>query len=487
MEGKATCVNKIYPIRRIFKVVLPNDSNYSVDKTEVNEGESITITYKKEGYQPYHVSDIVSANSRYGKVTGNSFNVNNINEAGIAFYKLIYLHCVNEAGTKISDVIIDNQRGTVDNETGCYRIQIYPKKENVINIRHNDYNPITIQLKDSDIQDGMQREVKLVAKGYTVKFHAGRYCFYAKEAVKAGSSEYRELIKYGKLSSDNEIKVILTPLLNNPNPSSYGNHNEIHDMNDSQPKRTIKRYVLKGLKWSTITIVSMYIIYALICLFCDKCPFPFGKTTTSDKPHVGQPYPCNHQTCECPNCSYGDQFGNCTCSCAGCKQKEGAKEDKQEDISADIEYLKKESTWSKNALKSQKYKQLMDHLKNGQIEDIVSREWFEESDPTSGYWHTNRNDGIFDMLKQINEGSQVNKDRACQLLKNSFQGDQLQLSFLKSELAKLCSVPSIGSASSMSETTGGRREAPVRTITTPLPPPTNSASQTSGPRRELSH
>ena len=108
-------------------------------------------------------------------------------------------------------------------------------------------------------------------------------------------------------------------------------------MNDSQPKRTIKRYVLKGLKWSTITIVSMYIIYALICLFCDKCPFPFGKTTTSDKPHVGQPYPCNHQTCECPNCSYGDQFGNCTCSCAGCKQKEGAKEDKQEDISADIE------------------------------------------------------------------------------------------------------------------------------------------------------
>lgn len=231
---KAECIDDKIRIRRRLHIKNATDGKANV--TEANEGDSISVIYTKEGYEPQ--KEYVSVgDKRYGDIQDDVFVIKEAKDVCPPinkFYKEVSFKVTNGADKELKDAYICIGKNK-DKNTG-QKIQIYEGnklkiqcesyEDKDISIEGLETGQINIKLKKKKIclitmKDGKkerlseysigskeyndfkkkgaeeQSDGSLILYKYSVKFKVGDSTFNSKEEVIKDSKEYKVLKKEG--------------------------------------------------------------------------------------------------------------------------------------------------------------------------------------------------------------------------------------------------------------------------------------------------
>lgn len=167
-------------------------------------------------------------------------------------------------------------------------------------------------------------------------------------------------------------------------------------------------------------VVGLYLLYAAVCGMASGAAWPFHSTNQQQT---------SEQTEQTTEVQKDD--------------RQGALADSNM-ATEDVNYMKMNDTWSFAAIKSSKYKQLTEAIANGNIDAILSTDWFP-NDTGNGYWKQ-----IVERLHTMTPEQQIKAKDA--MINQSSNGD-VALSALNQSLISIA-TPSV-------EPVTPRPEAPV--------------------------
>lgn len=387
---------------RVQKILfVKNSIDGRADKTQVNEGGTLTITFIKEGYTPQQISTH-AINSHYGYVVGDTYYVNDANKAGIEFNKHIYIACQEKNGSCVddADVYINGKRY---NAASLRQDGIdIPESLQTLDVEVKSYNHNKERITIDNIVNGKSFPITLTRKGYSVVFVVDEYAFPSNKTVTAKSSEFYSLQKYDPEVYGDKITLYL-----HQSSKHSGKQTTLPSTIKGKKKhyrKLLPLLIKRGLQLLGI-LFAFWLIYAGYCLLDEYTrPWPFNGHKTD--------VPVDTANVTETETESSDTIG----------------------AYHDVMYLKQANTWNKSQLKSQKFMTLCDYIIKGQINEIVSQQWFDN--PVNGYWHDNKGDGIFDILNVV-VNDPTKRDIAPQILKDCSGNGQIQLSSLKNELQNL--------------------------------------------------
>lgn len=411
--GRLHNVTEEIPIRCEFRIKPSTDCTPSTDKAY--EGENIGLTFKKEGFDSETVDYIVGETNNYiAQVDSNKCEItlNSAQVANIKFSKCIHLQCYTESnhilrvtlaeesekkyGFKIrtSDPIYSGDLIVPENlpkDAKCIlECTHYEKKT----LPTDDLRRPNNSLSSRIVFEGKKISVtlRLFEKDYQI-------------AEKISLKELEILKNEGFYETFGKKAVITLPAKRNgytPTPPK-----------PSAPNTFAKFLQFMGGIFCISIIV--YLLFALICVYIDKTPWPFAQK--------------NQQELTTPADS---TFSNKTDEQDYTYNKDADNEE------TDQKYLKKEDTWNKDRLKSSKYKALLNALASGNIQKVIDihEQTLGTLAPSqiNGHWSK-----IIEALYKISD--ELDKEKvATDELKRISNNGIINLSELRSSLEKICNV-----------------------------------------------
>lgn len=391
-------------LKRIFTIECP--SGVQCNQPEANEGDRLTVTYTKSGFEPI-IEHIAVGDTSRGSLNGTTYTLNSAEQLRLPFKKRVYIICRGN-GLEISDVkvLCNGSELKKDEATNHFYYDASEGVEKVkVSVTHSDYKKNEAEHRIN--KNRQEITIDLKQKDYNVIFEVGNLQFSA-GSISKGSTEFVTLEKHGAQISDSSVRVKVGSSSASPYGvgSTGGRAPQPVDKSDLiEDLLEWKNTVIKGATFVVIGIFLCYGLYALGCwLEVGRAPWPFNQelkdSTIVDS--TATLYPAEEDSV---------------------KQKE-----QEQFETEDTTYLKREDTWKKSALKSDKYKMLIDFITNGQIDDILACEWFLEGGPVNGYWLS-----IAEYLRQAQDPT--NKSAVADIVKaNAGRGENVTLSNMKDQL-----------------------------------------------------
>ena len=398
-------------IKKTYRISGTIPSGVSIDgrKLAFVEGDTIKLIYSKEGYvsQPIKFKIDGSPND-YVRYEGTTIHLKSSEEIGVTFKRGLYLQFRSNKGNNVSSVsikyngqkrehkngdlfVFDDDRNVYDLVISAYGYSdsnITISKEEILasNVKTVTLDPEEKKLKISLETDKGRKE------GYvSVKVDDPLYDYLQEASKTQNTLIFKKKDNYSREKGSDK------------QPSKHGFLESIWD-----PEIFIS--VLKILG-------GLLIIYFLYCAYVlsetNNSPWPFGndKKETIETPFDPQ--------------EYGNDGNN--------------DQDNLNPEQEDIYYLKKENTWIKDSIKTNKYKDLYDFISKGEIENILNKDnndWFPSE--LNGYWKQ-----CYQILRAISDKKdKIIFSKASEEMKRLSQNDSIQLKELKDALHSVDNPPS---------------------------------------------
>lgn len=411
-------ITKQIPIRRELKIIPSWDCEVSL--LTAFEGDTITITYHKNGQTSDPIMYKVGSQSEYATTdfNKNEVNINSAPKAQVSFYKHIRIQATDHMGHSLTGITLldrnpyirfdDQKQELIVSESmpGKVSVSLRCRGYEDCKVKSDDLmrcdNSLSIRFKPKKIQ----AEIKIEGNYYQIAYE------FSKE-------EADGLIKSGLAQRITGSKIEL-----------------ICKQKIKSPSMVAKTMQCLGAIFSVLIVVGL--IYGLAYAVSGGDLWPFEKENSSTSA------PTNEESIE------NDYHA-------------GMSMDQSEDEESDIDYLKKHDSWDGTALKSDKYKDLIEQLKTGNIDVIISKSsvCFTEDARTNGHWKK-----IIEILKEISYDPEL-KQKATDEIKRICSSGTFSLSELQTALKGL---------------ENKQQSVEPTDITTPVPTPTHDAPTPSKPK-----
>lgn len=393
-ENITSTIKKNYIISEIptgVTVVRADRSNCKLqDKDRLYEGDHLKITYEKLGYKSIDKDAYVnSGDETYMFYTGIFVIFKNADEVGIKMRHCITFRVTDNCSNEIKNFIVKCNKKIINsnNENGKNKLYVFsPAEKYSIKIEATNYDSDEFELTNDDFDKGYKSVVLkrlLDEKEFTV------YC---------GKKRLEEIEAKYKKGGDFIKKIEKGYILN-------------------VQKRGCSRKEI--ILWILLCLSVLLNVMLLI-----QDPPKFLTFDDNKENHIEQ------------NVSIQQDMGEYEDSNNGALRENETNEN--ENIENDVTYMKNEDIWEKGSLKSNKYKNLFDFIRNGQIEEILNKEngapWFDLNDKTkyNGYWKT-----IYEYLEMLQKNSNsYSLNKAAWKMKEC-SNSGIKLSILCRELEKI--------------------------------------------------
>lgn len=137
------------PVRKIYSLILPQ--GVTAAKTVVTEGERVTLTFAKPGFNSRRESIIAGVPSPYVRYEGSAIRVKSPAESGMSFVRRVKLQVKSAKGGIVTGYTI-NVNGRPVNTMEPYlelsEHEMTPGSHTEINVASNNYRPLKV-VKDS--------------------------------------------------------------------------------------------------------------------------------------------------------------------------------------------------------------------------------------------------------------------------------------------------------------------------------------------------
>ena len=390
--AKAGYVEIKEPVRKVYNVILPVNGNVSSNKHTVYFGDTIEISYHKQYCQDYTcIPTIDGVDNKILHYQGNSIVISDEVSAGVRFSRFISLRISSDNGTTIKDakwsqlpsipVQQDKLRNGFLFSDGIERYAIH--------LSAKGYEATDVFFSDEDFNIGM-KQVYMKAKrmDFSIEMKTDDGVVRGRVYINADDPLY----DYLKDASSYNQPLIYKGYSRYPKPKGPKN----------KWSKVIKK-VLMGLSG----LLFIWILYAVLCfVIADSSPWPFTSKSTE-------------AITDTLSNNYDDAILQDTVG-----------------ASRDIVFMKHNDTWDKTQLQSQKYQTLCDYITKGQVDDIVSQQWFEEGVSVNSFWQNHKDNGIYNILNKI-INDPTKKDEASQILRDNSTDGKIKLSSLNKQLQDL--------------------------------------------------
>lgn len=375
------------PIKHTYYIdeMLPQGVN--VSKTRLQDGDTLTITYSANGYEPKSISvRIDRKNNHCLRYDGVKIVVNDANTAGITLQRRIKLNFIAESMRLLSrpkaSIYCNNQTCTLDRDG--YITLPHPIAQGTYKLRIDayGYGKYERNLEESELQKG-QAEIHLIPEEKTVSIR-----LYVKGEIIKGNVSLKgndPLYQYLR-----EVENAHRELNKYSFKTIYGEDGKPKTGNNKKGgKKTSKSKRLLYI------IISLIILVTLLFLYFDITPWSFNNNNNKIE-----------ETDSDVVVNEDDNLNSDSLQMADSLKREH-----------DIYWLKEENVWTKDSLQTQEYKNLCTHITSGQIDSILKDTVlfdFKNTKKYNGYWRQ-----IISNLNKIKDDTEKYDEAVEALIKHS--------------------------------------------------------------------
>lgn len=371
------CLDSILPIKRIYAISYPEGCTSVPFRSEIMEGETMTIVYSKDGMGSVEKRIKCGENSDYAFVQGKELVVRSAKEVGIRFNKTFEVKCVDKDGRSISPIRVENytrQYTSVVIDGNKVSVPEDFSEEIVLEIR--DLNNNYTVRRESFVpakQIGSQINVTMEKKEYTVCFRLNGQEYPSTETISANSEQYRTISRDYDCESYSDSKKLVVKVhrkstsANTSTSSSY-----------DEPEGFLQKY-WKILIHIPALLIMGYAVYAIIASVNGNQPWPFKakqatvvtETTSTPPAQTISSVTETQQPAENQEVNQVDP-------------EKIAKEQRDHDIA----YLKEADVWVLDSIQSESFQVLYKRIVDGDIDYILQNndELFKDV-KVNGYWN----------------------------------------------------------------------------------------------------
>ena len=347
------------PIKVIYRVMKPLPSGVSVDKTDITAGDTLTITYTKEGCEPEVDSVVINGlSSKYVLCVDNELYINDAERAEVRFNRRVLIDFVEEGTNKrINYVTIRSFKGK-QNVADSVLIAETEQTASFTALA-TGYHEKNVTLNHSDILSGRYKvELKPKSAEQTIEIV---FPDYTSSTIKARVKQNDPLYKYLQ-RTNGQIHVSRRDF---QKPKYSGDNYE----DDSSSKSF----------WQKIPNWLLYAAIAAIAALLVFCVWKFWPSSDDN----------------------GEETEETKTEQVDSKQAEPQTQEFNEaDFNADLAYMKDHEQWNKLDLKTDDFKNLIDYISNGQVPQAVAHP-YKNNDLVNGHWNA-----ILSIIEQHNDDSQ---------------------------------------------------------------------------------
>lgn len=185
------------PIKKLYAVVCPEGASTSA--AQVYDGDRLTITYSKEGFNTHTENVIIGTPSAYTKDNGSSILIRSAAQTGIRFIRRVNIKVVSAKGTPLNGYTISvNGRSinTMEPYIDFTEKDLTPGEEVEIQVASNNYRPLKLKKPTEEMltTENLELQLQPVEQGVTLRldFGDGRV-FEQQISIEKNTPEYNRL------------------------------------------------------------------------------------------------------------------------------------------------------------------------------------------------------------------------------------------------------------------------------------------------------
>ncbi len=185
------------PVKKVFTVITPDDVKAS--KTLIADGERLTLTYSKPGFNPRKETVIAGTPSSYVRYAGSAMIIKKAQDCGLSFVRRIKIAVKSAKGGAVNGYTINvNGRpvNTMDPAVEISETDMAPGKTTEISVASNNFRPVKV-VKDSQELAAMETldiVLEPLEQGIVLRLDFGEGRTFEQEImIERNTPEYREL------------------------------------------------------------------------------------------------------------------------------------------------------------------------------------------------------------------------------------------------------------------------------------------------------
>lgn len=185
------------PLKREYTVVTP--VGCSASRTVVSEGERLTLTFTKAGFNPRTENISVGAPSPYVRYDGSAIRVKTPAESGMGFVRRIPLSVRSAKGMAIHGFTINVNGRPINTMEPFLEItekDLAPDSKTEIQVASNNYKPLKVIKTPADLVNAEKVELVLepIEQGITLRLDFGQGRIFQQEiTLEKNTKEYSQL------------------------------------------------------------------------------------------------------------------------------------------------------------------------------------------------------------------------------------------------------------------------------------------------------
>lgn len=184
-------------IRKQYNVICPE--GVATSDPLVYDGDRMTLTYTKEGFNTHTENVVIGTPSAYTKYDGSTILIRTAAQTGIRFFRRIATKVISRKGTPLKGYTVSvNGRSisTMDPYIDFTEKDLQPGEEVDIQVASNNYLPLKLKKKSEDLlhTDELEMQLQPIEHGVTLRldFGDGRV-FEEQVSIEKNTPEYNRL------------------------------------------------------------------------------------------------------------------------------------------------------------------------------------------------------------------------------------------------------------------------------------------------------
>lgn len=184
-------------VRKLYTVVCPEGVTSSVP--QAYDGDRITLTYSKEGFNSHSETIVAGSPSSYVKNDGSTLQVRTSLQTGIRFIRKVGLSVVSAKGSDINGFTVSvNGRSinTMDPYIEFTERDLTPGEPVEIQVASNNYHPLRLKMPSEEIlaTDHLDLTLQPVEQGITLRLDFGDGRIFEEQiSIEKNTPEYNRL------------------------------------------------------------------------------------------------------------------------------------------------------------------------------------------------------------------------------------------------------------------------------------------------------
>lgn len=185
------------PIRKQYDIVCPDGVTASAQL--LYEGERVTLTYSKEGFDSHTESFVVGNPSAYAKYNGSIINIRTAAQTGIRFVRRVPVKVTSTKGTALNGYTISVNGQAVSTAEPYIEFterDLEPGSEVEIQAASNNYSPLKLSIPAEEmlVKEELPLELKPVEQSVTLRLDFGEGRVLEQEiSIERNTPEYNRL------------------------------------------------------------------------------------------------------------------------------------------------------------------------------------------------------------------------------------------------------------------------------------------------------